>query len=73
LETIESRILATRGHKFMLSTDLAELYAVETQALNQAVEHNIKRFPKDFMFQLTGAEAKWLVLPHVDHRGNRTL
>lgn len=37
----------------MLDFDLAQLYEVETKALNQAVKRNIKRFPKDFMFRLT--------------------
>jgi hypothetical protein len=40
----------------MLSTDLAELYQVEPQALVQAVKRNIARFPEDFMFQLTAEE-----------------
>ena len=40
----------------MLDFDLAALYEVETRVLNQAVKRNIKRFPKDFMFQLTRKE-----------------
>lgn len=40
----------------MLDKDLAELYQVEVRALNQAVKRNIKRFPSDFMFQLTKEE-----------------
>ena len=40
----------------MLDFDLAELYEVETRALNQAVKRNIRRFPSDFMFQLTNKE-----------------
>ncbi len=40
----------------MLDRDLAELYETETKALNLAVKRNIKRFPKDFMFQLTREE-----------------
>jgi phage regulator Rha-like protein len=40
----------------MLASDLAELYAIETKALNLAVKRNIRRFPKDFMFQLTHEE-----------------
>jgi phage regulator Rha-like protein len=40
----------------MLDFDLASLYEVETRVLNQAVKRNIKRFPEDFMFQLTSAE-----------------
>lgn len=44
----------------MLDSDLAELYGVETKALNRAVTRNIERFPKDFMFRLTPAEAETL-------------
>jgi hypothetical protein len=55
-ERIERTILLIRGHKVMLSPDLAALYAVEPRALVQAVKRNIERFPKDFMFQLTRAE-----------------
>ena len=40
----------------MLDRDLAKLYGVETKVLNQAVKRNIKRFPEDFMFQLTSEE-----------------
>ncbi len=42
----------------MFDFDLAELYEVGTKVLNQAVKRNIKRFPKDFMFQLTAEEWK---------------
>jgi len=55
-EGIESRILLLRGHKVMLSTDLAELYGVEPRALVQAVKRNTERFPEDFMFQLNEEE-----------------
>ncbi len=44
----------------MLDRDLAELYGVETRALNQAVRRNIERFPEDFMFQLTKGEMEIL-------------
>ncbi len=46
----------------MLDRDLAELYGVETRALNQAVSRNGDRFPEDFMFQLTLEEGKAVVL-----------
>ena len=49
---VERKICLIRGMKVMLSYDLAELYSVETKALNRAVKRNIERFPKDFMFQL---------------------
>ena len=45
----------------MIDYDLAELYEVETKALNQAVKRNIKRFPVDFMFQLSKDELKSLM------------
>lgn len=53
---IESLIYEIRGQKVMLDKDLARLYGVETKALNQAVKRNIKRFPEDFMFQLSHEE-----------------
>jgi phage regulator Rha-like protein len=55
-ERVEQRIFMLRGHRVMLSTDLAELYGVEPRALVQAVKRNIARFPADFMFQLTKEE-----------------
>jgi hypothetical protein len=56
LQVIKSKIYEIRGRKVMLDRDLAELYGVETRALNQAVKRNIDRFPEDFMFQLTDNE-----------------
>ena len=50
-ERIEKSILLIRGQKFMLDTDLAELYEVPVKLLNQAVKRNWSRFPEDFMFQ----------------------
>ena len=50
---IESLIYEIRGQKVMLDRDLAKLYGVETKVLNQAVKRNLKRFPEDFMFQLS--------------------
>lgn len=46
-------IYTIRGSQVMLDTDLAELYNVETRALNQSISRNIKRFPEAFRFQLT--------------------
>lgn len=60
LQLIQSKIYELRGQKVMLDFDLAEMYQVETRVLNQAVKRNIKRFPPDFMFQLTPDE--WEVL-----------
>ena len=56
VERIERAILLIRGQKVLLDRDLAVLYGVETRALNQAVRRNIKRFPPDFMFELTREE-----------------
>lgn len=56
IRSIQNRIYENRGERVMLDRDLAELYGVETKALNLAVKRNIKRFPKDFMFQLTKEE-----------------
>ena len=50
---VQDLIHEIRGKKVMLDFDLAKLYQVETKALNQSVKRNIKRFPPDFMFQLT--------------------
>jgi len=57
IERIESRILLIRGLRVLIDADLAELYGVPTRALNQAVRRNEERFPEDFMFQVTAAEA----------------
>ena len=54
---IEKNIFLIRRHRVMLSTHLAELYGVPTKRLNEQVRRNIKRFPEDFMFQLTWEEA----------------
>lgn len=56
LQPIQSNIYEIRGQRVMLDRDLAELYQVTTSALNQAVKRNSKRFPPDFMFQLTHQE-----------------
>lgn len=56
LQPIQSKIYEIRGQRVMLDRDLAELYQVTTSALNQAVKRNNKRFPPDFMFQLTNQE-----------------
>jgi hypothetical protein len=55
-EVIMNKIYLIRGRKVMLDRDLAEIYGVETRVLNQAVRRNAKRFPEDFMFQLTTGE-----------------
>jgi len=55
-ERIERAILLIRGQKVMLDRDLAALYGVETKTLNRAVRRHSRRFPPDFMFQLTAEE-----------------
>src|SRR5574341_683241 len=56
VERIEKAILLLRGQKVLLDRDLAALYGVATRALVQAVKRNRRRFPDDFMFQLTPEE-----------------
>lgn len=53
---IRDLIFIIRGQKVMVDRDLAKLYGVETKVLNQAVKHNIERFPADFMFQMNDEE-----------------
>ncbi|MBQ0104406.1 MAG: ORF6N domain-containing protein, partial [Prevotellaceae bacterium] len=66
IEAIESRIQTIRGKQVMLDRDLAELYGVETKALNQAVKRNIERFPERYRFQLNDRERDKLVT-NCDH------
>ena len=56
VESIRNKIYEIRGQRVMLDRDLAELYGVTTGNLNKAVKRNIRRFPPDFMFQLTKEE-----------------
>ncbi len=56
LDSITFLIKIIRGKQVMLDRDLAALYGVETKRLNEQVKRNIKRFPEDFMFQLTKKE-----------------
>lgn len=66
-QNIESRILTVRGQKAILDADLALIYGVPTKRLNEQVKRNSKRFPDDFVFQLTAAEKAELVA-NCDHR-----
>ena len=59
-ETVINKIYFIRGQKVMLDSDLAELYGVETKQLKRQVSRNIKRFPSDFMFELTKKELEIL-------------
>ncbi|MES2513374.1 MAG: ORF6N domain-containing protein [Bacteroidota bacterium] len=56
LQVIQTKIYEVRGQKVMLDYDLAELYEVETKRLKEAIRRNSKRFPNDFMFELTRDE-----------------
>ena len=69
VQFIERRIYLIRGHKVMIDVDLAELYGVRTRELNQRVQRNLKRFPEDFMFQLTKEEADALRSQFVISKG----
>lgn len=62
-EIVERSIHSVRGHRVMLDQDLARLYRVTTGNLNLAVRRNARRFPSDFMFQLTADEAGLLLQP----------
>lgn len=55
-ERIEQKIFLLRGEKVLLDSHLAELYDVETGAINRAVKRNRERFPEDFVLQLTEQE-----------------
>jgi hypothetical protein len=65
-ELIMNKILIVRGVKVMIGSDLADLYGTPTKRLNEQVKRNIKRFPDDFMFQLTEQE-KQEVVANCDH------
>src|SRR5215475_6946585 len=56
IEKVTSMIYEIRGYNVMIDMDLADLYQVETKYLNRTVKRNIRRFPVDFMFQLTNKE-----------------
>lgn len=56
LQVIQSKIYEIRGQKVMLDFDLAEMYGTETKYVKRSVRANIKRFPSDFMFELTKEE-----------------
>lgn len=56
LEIIKSKIYEIRGQRVMLDNDLADLYGTETKYLKRSVKSNLRRFPSDFMFELTKEE-----------------
>jgi len=59
-KNIQNKIFTIRNQQVMLDSDLADLYQVETRVLNQAVKRNVKRFPKEYMFQLSKEEYEFL-------------
>ena len=61
IEAVVSKIFFIRGVRVLLDKDLADLYGVETRVLNQAVKRHKKRFPEDFMFQLSKSEYDFLI------------
>ena len=72
IQVIQNKIHEVRGQKIMLDFDLAEVYGVETKNLNLSVKRNLKRFPSDFMFQLTADEWNSLRLQNeTSKRGGR--
>src|SRR5579859_4590862 len=74
-EKIKTVIRSIRGQRVILDSDLAAVYGVPTKALNQAVKRNLKRFPQDFVFQLTQNEAKDLgsqIVTSSSHGGRRS-
>src|SRR6266702_6088365 len=69
IEQIQKRIYFIREHKVMLDSDLAALYGVTTGNLNLAVRRNPRRFPADFMFQLSREETQSLLLQNARAKG----
>lgn len=61
-EIIINKIIVLRDKKVMIDRDLAELYGVTTKRLNEQVKRNLKRFPDDFMFQITKEEKEEIIL-----------
>jgi len=61
LQVIHDKIYTIRNQKVMLDFDLAVLYQVETRVLKQAIRRNLKRFPSDFMFELSKEEWNELI------------
>ena len=69
LQVIQSKIYEVRGQKVMFDFDLAEMYGIETRVLKQSVKRNMKRFPSDFMFELTKEEYERLRSQFVISKG----
>lgn len=71
VEHITRAILVLRGHKVLLDAELALLYGATTARLNQQVRRNRKRFPADFLFELTAKEFSALMLQNATSKGGR--
>lgn len=65
IQSLQNRIYEIRGQRVILDKDIAQLYQIETKALNLSVKRNITRFPQDFMFQLTKSELESIRLQKV--------
>ena len=72
-EAVERKIYLIRGQKVILDKDLASLYGVKTKNLNLQVKRNIRRFPEDFMFQLSKDESLRLHFETSKRGGRRYL
>jgi DnaJ-domain-containing protein 1 len=70
-EQITRAIRVLRGHKVLLDAELAALYGVTTERLNQQVRRNRERFPADFLFQLTSEEFSALILQNARSKPGR--
>lgn len=73
IQCIQNKIYEIGGERVMLDRDLAALYETETKALNLAAKRNNRRFPKDFMYQLTKAEWEALRFQIETLKNNSTL
>jgi len=76
MDRIGSVIRTIRGQRVILDVDLARIYGVTTKRLNEQVKRNVKRFPPDFLFQLTAQEAENLksqIATSSSHGGRRKL
>jgi hypothetical protein len=73
ITSIQNRIYEIRGERVMLDKDLAALYEVDTKVFNQAVKRHIKRFPQDFMYQLTKVEFEEIQLQSTIAEGGNSL
>ena len=71
IDNIKNVIYEIRGQKVMLDRDLANIYGVETRALNQAVKRNADRFPEDFMFKLSKEE--WIEIERISNMSSQNV